>query len=376
MKRSEPLEFFLNYRLVGWGPVIAILSAIGGWPLCVAFALLWPKEFGFAYFTVLSFFGTLALGALFWVLLHYAVDAAWSVFIRRIWEHLACLLMPLVVFSVPLIFFRFHLWEHWENSMTISPGLQWLVPVGFLLLLAGSASWLRRISVREDGGHPRWVVFASIPCYAFGFTLISIFAWMPLQGEWISAIWPLYFFAGAALSSLAVSILIVVWVLPGFHQRIKPDHFHLLGKLLFAFTLFWGYVAFSQYLIVWYGNLPEETAFFRLRQQGWAQVAGWLLIVGHFLIPFFLLLPRASKARPKFLAAVSAWLVLMQFVDLCWMILPPSHNQVLLGALALLISLAAVGGTLILCFLAWLGNSPLWPVADHRLAECLSLTDE
>ena len=385
MKRSESPQAFFNCRIAGWWLVLAIFSAGIAWSLCGVFALLRPMEFGFAYLTVLSFFITVAGGALFWVLLHHAVDAAWSVLLRRLWEHSACLLLPMLVLSIPLVLLGRHLWP-WAAQPAASygpwlpAGCIWFLLGASLLVLAGSAWWLRRISVHQDQGGGgaaalRRVAFASIPCDAVGFSFISIFVWMSLEWGWVSAIWPIYLFAGAALSGLASSVLIVV-CLPAIADRMRPPHFRLLGRLLFAFTLFWAYIAFSQYLIIWYGNLPTETVFFREREHGLAQIAGWLLIFGHFLLPFLLLLPRAAKTHPKFLAIVAVWLLLMQFVDLCWIILPHMHGSSLFCGLAILLSFVAVGGTLAIFFLKWLGDTPLWPVADHRLEECLSLRDE
>ncbi len=381
MKRSEFPQYFLNYRLVGWLPVISIFSAVIGWPLCLVLGLLRPAEFGPAYFTVLSFFGTLAMGALFWLILHHAVDAAWSVMIRRIWEHEACLLLPLLILSLPLIFLYPKIWSLGIAATWFSPFIQCVLLLASLLVLIVSAEWLRRISVKDDDNGSeakayRRLAFASIPAFAIGFSLISILAWMSLQGGWVSAIWPVYIFSGAALSSLALTILIVIWILPGFNGNIKADHFHLFGKLLFALTLFWAYLAFGQYLIIWYGNLPTENSFFQVRAYGLAWHVGWLLVIGHFLIPFLLLLPRFTKVRPKLLAMVAGWLVLMQFVELCWIILPSLQGDWFFSALSLLVSLAAVGGTLTLIFLMRLGEYPLWPVSDHRLKESLSLIDQ
>lgn len=381
MKRSEIPQYFLNYRLVGWLPVIAIFSAIIGWPLCLVLGLLRPAEFGPAYFTVLSFFGTLAIGGLFWILLHHAVDAAWSVVIRRIWEHEACLLLPLFILSIPLIFLYHKIWLPGIAAAWFSPFVQCVLLLASFLALIISAQWLRRISVRDDdnGGEAkasRRFAFTSIPAFAVGFSLISILAWMSLQGGWVSAIWPVYVFSGAALSSLALTILIVIWLLPGFNGNIKADHFHLFGKLLFALTLFWAYLAFGQYLIIWYGNLPTENSFFQVRAYGLAWYAGWLLVLGRFLLPFLLLLPRFTKVRPKLLAIIAGWLVFTQFVELCWIILPPLQSDWFFGTLSLLVSLAAVGGTLTFIFLMRLGHYPLWPISDHRLKESLSLIDQ
>jgi hypothetical protein len=381
MKRAEFPSLFLNYRLVRWGLVIALFAAVGGGILSGAFVFFYPKEFGLGYLVIYSFFLTLSLGAFFWLLLHHAVDAAWSVLVRRIWEHLACLFAPLLALSIPLIFLHSHIWGKASFFPLFSPGTSGFLLGISLCLLAALAEKLRRISVRSDDENislatSRRVAFASIPCYAIGFSFISLLAWMSLQAGWVSAIWPVYFFAGAAVSSLALTILSVVWLLPAFRGKIKTDHFHLLGKLLFAFILFWAYIAFSQYFIIWYANLPAETVFFRIRAEGWTRVAGWVLILGHFFVPALLLLSRSSKTQPKFLAAIGAWLLLMHFVDLCWMLLLPSSGNLLLLAFALLISFAAIGGVLALFFLIWLGKVPLWPVADPRLKECLSLTDE
>ncbi len=197
---------------------------------------------------------------------------------------------------------------------------------------------------------------------------------MSLDPGWYSTIFGVYYFAGAAVGVYAL-LPLVAFLLQraGFIRRsVSVEHYHDLGKLLFGFVVFWAYIAFSQYMLQWYANLPEETHWFVVRQQhGWGWV-GLALVFGQFLIPFAALLSRAPKRRPRFLAAVAAWVLAMHWVDLYWLVMPAASPgspalhvvdvTVLLGLVSLLVAAAA--------FLA--RGRALVPEGDPRLEESLA----
>jgi len=153
---------------------------------------------------------------------------------------------------------------------------------------------------------------------------------------------------------------------------VGTEHFHDLGKLLFAFSVFWAYIGFSQYFLIWYGNIPEETIFFRHRLHGSWQAVSLLLAAGHFVIPFFFFMPRTVKRKPGLLAIGASWVLLMHAVDLYWLVMPSLHPEgVAFGALDVA-AFVAVGG-IFFAVLSWLMlGSPLVPVGDPRLSESLS----
>jgi hypothetical protein len=154
-------------------------------------------------------------------------------------------------------------------------------------------------------------------------------------------------------------------------RSITVEHFHDLGKFLFAFVVFWAYIAFSQYMLIWYANLPEETGWLLRRQtHGWGGV-GLLLIAGHFALPFVALLSRVPKRMPFLLAAAAAWLLVMHAVDLYWLVMPEaSPSTPRLHAVDLLV-LFGMGGLFVAWWAQALAARSLIPVRDPRLSESL-----
>jgi hypothetical protein len=153
---------------------------------------------------------------------------------------------------------------------------------------------------------------------------------------------------------------------------ITAEHLHDIGKLLFAFTAFWAYIAFSQFFLMWYANLPEETIWYRVRIEGSWKTVSLLLMAGHFAVPFFFLMGRDVKRRGSTLAAGGAWLLTMHFVDLYWQVMPTLHPEGIRPSVLDVAALVAIGG----CFVAaasWLmRRQALVPLRDPRLAESLA----
>jgi hypothetical protein len=201
------------------------------------------------------------------------------------------------------------------------------------------------------------------------------FDWlMSLDPRWSSTIFGVYCFSGAIVAFLAAVILAALLLQWGgrLTASVTVEHYHDLGKLLFAFVVFWGYIAFSQYLLIWYGNIPEETRWYLVRQTaGWAGVSVALLVV-HLLVPFFGLLSREVKRRKGLLGFWAAWMLAAHWLDLYWLVMPsvspagPSLEPVDVGCLAGIgcLYLAAV------CHAA--DGRALLPLGDPRLAESLA----
>ena len=163
-----------------------------------------------------------------------------------------------------------------------------------------------------------------IPVFAITISLVAVDWIMSLESKWFSTIFGVYLFAGVAWASLAALTLISIKLKEkGFlHPAIKEDHYYSLGTLMFAFTAFWGYIAFSQYMLIWYGNLPEETFWFMQRWHGGWKVISVLLIFTHFVVPFFYLLSYESKTNLKKLKFISIWILCVHFLDIYWLIMP------------------------------------------------------
>jgi hypothetical protein len=203
----------------------------------------------------------------------------------------------------------------------------------------------------------------------------AAFDWlMSLEPHWYSTIFGVYSFAGslvAGFSFLAIGAVAMrrAGLLP---DAFSTEHLHDLGKLLFAFTVFWAYIGFSQFFLIWYGNLPEETLFFRVRLDGGWRAVSILLAVGHFAVPFFFLLSRSVKRNASALVAASVWMLSMHLVDVYWLVLPSIHHQPARPGVVDVAALLAVGGAFVAAFGRALRGHPLVPVGDPRLPESLA----
>jgi len=205
-------------------------------------------------------------------------------------------------------------------------------------------------------------------------TFASIDWIMSLTPHWYSTMFGVYFFAGSFVGFIAL-LSVVAAAMRGaglVDTVISADHLHDIGKFLFAFTAFWAYIAFSQFFLMWYANLPEETIFYKARMEGsWMNVS-LLLLAGHFVAPFFYLMGRSVKRNGASLAVGGAWLLAMHFVDLYWQVMPTLHPEGLRPSALDVAALVAVGG----CFVAaasWLmRRQALVPLRDPRLAESLA----
>jgi len=197
---------------------------------------------------------------------------------------------------------------------------------------------------------------------------------MSLTPHWYSTIFGVYFFAGSFVGFIALlSVVSVAMRGAGLLDTlISAEHLHDVGKFLFAFTAFWAYIGFSQFFLIWYGNLPEETIWYKARMEGSWLTVSLLLMAGHFVAPFLYLMGRTVKRKGTTLAIGGAWLLFMHFVDLYWQVMPTLHPEGLRPSVLDVAAFMAVGG----CFLAAAGwlirRQALVPVRDPRLAESLA----
>ena len=159
---------------------------------------------------------------------------------------------------------------------------------------------------------------------------------------------------------------------------ISTEHFHIMGKLLLSFTVFWAYIAFSQFFLIWYANIPDETRYFIIRNtESWNTWAIGLEVIGHFFVTFALLCPRVMKTNMKLLAGVACWVLLMHAADMYFIVSPFLHPRGVapLTMIVDLGALAAIGGPLAILFIRTLGQSSLYPLRDPRLPESLRLVN-
>jgi hypothetical protein len=223
--------------------------------------------------------------------------------------------------------------------------------------------------------------------FALTITFAS-FDWvMSLDPRWYSTIFGVYFFSGAVLAVLAVLILVAMIAnrSGAIGRAITVEHTHDLGKLLFTFVIFWAYIAFSQLLLIWMGNIPEETAWYaqRWRPPFWHAVS-WALFLGQFALPFLFLLPRAVKRNRLTLGLAALWILAIHYVDLYWLIMPAFalHTGLVAAAHAFtpragdLFLFVGMGGLYFFVYVWRLARQPLVPVRDPYLADSLAFENK
>jgi hypothetical protein len=200
----------------------------------------------------------------------------------------------------------------------------------------GSLSWLVRLRRLAAGG---------LPVYALTLTFASFDWYMSLTPEWFSSVFGVYFFAGGFQAALALLVLVASLGESGpLRGIVAAEHYRALGKMLFAFTIFWAYIAFSQYFIIWIANLPEEVSFYVPRSRGaWGWI-GIAVVLGRFVAPFFLLLSRNRKGSPRYMAPICVWILVFHFLDHFWMVAPALSPETPPWPVLELGSLAFVGG--------------------------------
>jgi hypothetical protein len=374
-------------------PVIGAGCAVLGAAACALLGASNPKQFFFSWLVSFLFFLSLALGGLFFVLIQYATQGGWGIVLRRIGETIFALLPVMAVLFLPLLLGLRDLYS-WAvpGAAEHDALLRWKAPylnVPFFLIRAAVyfAVWsfmallyYRGSRGQDVTGDPavsarlRRLAGPAIIVLAVTQTFASIDWIMSLTPHWYSTMFGVYFFAGSFVGFIALlSILAAAMRQAGLLESvISAEHLHDMGKLLFAFTSFWAYIAFSQFFLIWYANLPEETIWYRARLEGSWEGVSILLMAGHFGVPFFYLMGRDVKRRGWTLAVGGVWLLAMHFVDLYWQVMPTLHPDGVGPSPLDAAAFIAVGG----CFVAAAGwlmrRQALVPLRDPRLAESLA----
>jgi hypothetical protein len=349
------------------------------------------KQFGFSWLLGFMFFLSLCLGGMFLVLAHHLFDASWSVPLRRISEHLACLALPLAVLFIPVAVLapKMYPWMtmnppdhalHAKHAL-LNPTFFYIRIVAYFVIWIALAFALRRYSVAQDkDGAAVWTFRNRLASYIgiFLFAITLTFAaidWIKsLQHQWYSTMFGVWYFAGSVWTTI-ITVYIIAMVLKRtgpLRDVLFPTHFYYTGALFFAFTVFYAYIHFSQYFIIWNANLPEETFWYRLREKGTWWWVGMVIIFGHFFVPFLTLLRIDFKLKLAIMVPMLVWAWLMHFVDLSYNIMPVLHpngfvlHWMDLGAFLLM------GGILATLFLRSFATTAPFPVRDPRLKESLT----
>lgn len=357
-----------------------------------------PHRAMHAYLVAFIFWLGLGLGSLGWLLAFHAGRSRWVVLVRRALEVNAATLPIFALLFLPIFLNLPSLYE-WANNPAAGSGDPLLLHFRAVYLGRGFVAaravlyftvwsavstamyhWSRAQDARPTERiytiRQRFWSAAALPVLALTIAFAGIDWVMSLQAGWISTMFGFYMIANAIISSMALFAIQSAWLqktgrLPG---QLKETGQHNLGKLLFAFTIFWAYIAFSQFLLIWMGNLPEELVWMLPRTvTGWKPVA-YFLLVGHFVIPFVLLLPVTLKVRPIPLAVVAGWILVTCYVDLYWLIMPHLFPE---GPQASWMDAAAFVGVGGLASATWFwqaSRSEAAPLGDQYLHDSMVLS--
>src|SRR5262249_37759337 len=383
-------EYFESSRFAGVSSLLGLV-AIVSLALCVVGAFVNPHQFSYSWLFAFAFFFTLCAGCFFWTIVHHATDAEWSVVVRRQLENIAALLTVLALLFAPILLLRHHLYAWMDIPPGVDPALDtkraYLNPVFFFVravvflgffLLAALA--FRRLSVEQDkNGNPGFTIgmrklsFISLPMFALCLTF-GAWDWLvSLNYRWFSTMFGVYIFAGTAGASMALLVVVITALRQAGYLKdvVTVEHYHIMGKWMLAFCIFWAYIGFGQYMLIWYANIPEETQFFITRntQSWWA--LSMLLVVGRFFIPFVILLMQNFKKHPHQLSILAIWMLFMQMLDIYIVVLPSLHGTGFHPSIWDLLSVVAIGATLAWFYLRLLPRTSLFPNRDPRLVESL-----
>ncbi len=397
----------------------ALVIGIAGLALTALGLVVSPDKHGVAlsYLVGITYWTAITIGMLLLVLIHHIVDASWSVVIRRQWEHWLSAFKWLFVLFLPLLAYAWinpgfvwpwmDLGHELHGHGTVGADVLYQKKAGFLnknmftgMTLAFFASWvwlsarLRKASFTQDAdGDVKWTLMnrksaaMGLPIAALTLTFAAIFWVKSLEYHWFSTMYGVWFFANCVRGALSISVLIMLWLWARGDFKggvLTTYHLYSIGQLVFAFTVFWAYVTFSQYFLIWNANVPEETFWYNLREVNhdgspnqWKYV-GMLILFGHFFVPFLYLLSYKHKVVHSKIRPIVCWILAIILVDMCYNILPAlkdEHGDSLpflsINLLWVIASVIGVGG---ICVWAYLGSFPtskLIPIRDPRIAESL-----
>jgi hypothetical protein len=389
-KAQQPEILQLTERLgktTNWFLGAAVLGAL----LCAVAWFQNTQHFFVSYLTAFSFFLAISLGALFFVMVQHLARASWSVTVRRTAETISGNLWVLCLLFIPL-FLGVHDLFHWthEDVRATDQLIQskagylnetfFFIRAGLYVVAWSLLGWFfLRTSRLQDETRDVNLTHRMSKMSAFGFIVfaLSLTFWaldwiMSLDPHWFSTMFGVYYFAGAVVAFYCSLILLTLWLRSTghVHNSINVEHYHDMGKLLFGHNIFWTYIGFSQFMLIWYANIPEETLFFLHRAGDWKWVS-LLLPWGHFAVPFLFLMSHNVKRRPWLMGIGCAWLLAMCYVDLYWLIQPNFHHHPHFG-LGDLGALLFIGGVVLFFFIHTLRQANLIPTGDPRLPQSLS----
>ncbi len=355
-----------------------------------------PRPALFSYLWAFAYWGGIALASVVLLQIFHAVRAKWMVVLRRALEIMAVTVILFLILFIPIATGMKHLYSWVEPRADLSrealallrhkePYLNttfFIVRSVFYVLLAGVVSQrLFGWSIKQDTtgdvqltARQRRFGTGALPFIALSFSFAAFDWLMSLEPLWFSTIYGIYFFAGSFLSTISFLVILTDRARGKnlYGDLVTDEHVHNLGKLMLAFTAFWGYIGFSQFMLIWIAGLPEEVPFYIVRLKGdWAAI-GVFLILGNFFIPFGALLSRSLKRNRSRLALVAFWILLVHAVDLYWLIMPTLSPDGLTFHWTMVTAFFGIGGLTIAFGLWRIRGQFTVPVRDPYLADSLA----
>jgi hypothetical protein len=362
---------------------------LGGAGLLLIGVVVSPEQFFRSYLYGYMVWTGLAVGALGILLLHHLVSGAWGHIIQRIVEAAARTIPFMAILFLPLLGGMNVLYP-WTREEVVRESHVLLHKTGYLnisffaarvavffLLWTIAAYWLSGTSRQQDKtgdtALTRKMKLFSAPAlvlFVITVTLASVDLLMSLEPEWYSTIYGMHTIVGMVLTALAFCVLLLnsLSERPPFAGLLTTRHSHHIGNMMFAFTILWAYMAFSQFLIIWSGNLPEDNFWYVRRMGGGWNLLAVVLLVGHFFVPFTLLLSRRRKRYLRNLSRVALLILAMRFLDYYWLISPAFYEEPQLHWLDAVAPLG-IGGIWMTVFLRQIAGHPLIPLHDPRFAD-------
>jgi hypothetical protein len=387
-KITDSVQFPANMDVAktfyGAGIVGLIASGVG--------FFLNKDQFFFSYLTSFTFFTSIALASLIMVMIHHVTKSSWGIVFRRIPETFFSNIGIWAIFMIPIILGMSSLFQ-WTNTEYVANDPIMLGKVPYLnepffvirqFIYFGIWGFLgyklHKVSVEMDRTNDWGLTNLLRKLSAPGILLFALtvafasFDWlMSLDAHWFSTMFGVYFFAMSFQALFPVIILIVFWMQRNdmLKNTIGKAHIYDLGAWLFGFTVFYAYIAFSQFLLIYYANIPEATIWFYHRLEGNWAIITYSLLIGRFIIPFILLLNREPKHNKKVLGFVSVLIILMHLIELHWIVMPVLNHAGMALSWLDFATLIGLGGIFMGLFFQQFKKHSMVPVNDPMLADSL-----
>ncbi len=371
-----------------------LISAVLGVVLTVAgFMMSGPDRFYQAYLVAYTFWMGVVLGSLALLMVQHLTGGAWGIVLRRPLEAVVRTLPFMAVLFLPIVLGMHSLyhWTHAEvaaNDPIVSQKVLYLNTQFFLVrqvlyfvIWSTMGYLLTKWSAEHDRTGDPWLLDkmerlsgGGLVVYFFTVTFAMVDWTMSVNPHWYSTIWGMLYIGGHGLSAFAfgITVLVMLSQTAPLNRVLTTHHFHDLGKFLFAFLMLWAYLSFSQFLIIWSANLPEEIPHYLGRWDNSWKYLSIFIVVGHFIVPYALLLSRDLKKNARKLRVIATWIIVARLADYYWHVAPEFHKDGFSFSLLDVALPLALGGIFISLFVSQLRGRSLLPVNDPGLEKALA----